>query len=877
MRLTDKGPGGTVEHRDLGEEIEGLKASAKALTGGILDAARNASAQRLSTSAAFLGRTIPVPQEGPSETREAMNILSEVLRGLGVQGSLATHFASALEALVEAESTSPPRTAKRDETPRPLIFGFGGEATGPLPESAAERKKLLGGKGAELLEMSALGMPIPPGLTLTTEACARYLETKRMPDGAEQQLDEGLRRLEAQLGKKLGNPENPLLVSVRSGAAVSMPGMMDTILNLGLNDQVCVGLARKTGNERFAYDAYRRFISMFGNVAMGVDHRCFEEALEALKKKKGVKLDVELTADDLKLLVKRYLTIYKRETGEKFPSDPKEQLRRAVRAVFDSWNNDRAIKYREINKIDGLVGTGVNVQAMVFGNMGDESGTGVCFTRNPGTGSRELFGEFLTNAQGEDVVAGIRTPMPISQMAEKFPEAYEQLVALCHRLEAHYGNMQDIEFTVENNKLFILQTRSGKRNGEAAVKIAVDLVREGVTDPESAVLRMVSPEHVEQMLRPRFAETDGVASVKLAKGIAASPGAAVGRAVFTVEDAITLAKQGTPVILVRNDTSPEDVGGMDAAQGVLTRTGGKTSHAAVVARGWGKPCVTGCGDLEVDEKGRRFTTAEGVAIEHGDWISLNGSTGEVVLGKRKLVQPEPNGDLATLMGWVDELRTTEVRVNAESLAEVERALAFGADGIGLCRTDHMFFQGKNLGHTQAMILSDSAGERRDALAKEHAAWKEEFKTIFRIDGRQAGHDPPAVRLDGQVPAGERPAPREGRGRGRRAPRDREGEEGRAEGDRPHARAQGVSSGVPVPRDHRSPDEGDHRGRPRAPAGGHTSEARDHGPDGRLGGRAPSPEEDHRAGGGGRLCSAGRDHRLRHRRHHRDAPRRARRR
>jgi pyruvate, orthophosphate dikinase len=609
MRLIEKGAASAIDSSDHGlvdqhlEQVEKLKQSAKALTAGIIDAVKSGNAQ---ATAAFLGRPMAVPENTASETRQALSLLSDALKGLGVEGTLATQFATALETLVGAGAVAHQEAAN---SPRPLVFGFGGASDGAdLP---ADRKKLLGGKGAELLEMSSLGMPIPPGFTLTTEACAAYLQTKKWPDGLEEQVELGLRQLEERTGKKFGDPTNPLLVSVRSGAAVSMPGMMDTILNLGLNDEVCRGLAQATGNERFAYDAYRRFISMFANVAMGVPYEHFEAALKAIKKEKGVTQDVELGAAELKELVARYQQIYREQTGAEFPSEAKEQLRLAVGAVFESWNNDRAIKYREINKIEGLLGTGVNVQSMVFGNMGDGSGTGVCFTRNPGTGGRELFGEFLTNAQGEDVVAGIRTPMPITRMAEMFPEAYEQLLALCSKLEGHYRNMQDIEFTVENGKLFILQTRNGKRNGEAAVKIAVDLVREGVTDPRTAILKMVDAEHVAQMLRPRFAETEGTKPVKLTAGIAASPGAAVGQAVFTVEDAIALSKSGIPVILVRNDTSPEDVGGMDAAQGVLTRTGGKTSHAAVVARGRARLGQAVCHRLRRPRRRR-----EGEAVRH---------------------------------------------------------------------------------------------------------------------------------------------------------------------------------------------------------------------------------------------------------------------
>jgi len=607
------------------------------------------------------------------------------------------------------------------------VYRFGNSAT----EGKKEMKALLGGKGANLAEMSSIGLPVPPGFTITTETCRYYNEhNNQWPAGLEDQVHGGIRHIEEALGMHLGDPANPLLVSVRSGAALSMPGMMDTVLNLGLNDDVVDGLAQKTGNERFAYDAYRRFIDMFGNVVMGVHHDHFEEALEAMKKENGVENDLDLTADDLKHLVVQYKAIYRQHTQYMFPSEPHEQLRFAINAVFDSWNSARANKYRQINKITGLLGTAVNVQAMVYGNMGTTSGTGVCFTRNPSTGEAKLYGEFLINAQGEDVVAGIRTPEPIAQMADEFPQPYRELVEVTNRLEKHYQNMQDIEFTVQEGKLFILQTRNGKRTGKAAVKIATDMVMEGLTDKRTAVRDLVEPGHLDQLLHPGFKDQDAYKDKVLAIGLPASPGAAVGQVVFTAEEAEAWKKDGKQVVLVRIETSPEDVGGMDAAEGILTSRGGMTSHAAVVARGWGKPCVAGCGDIVISYGTRSFSNGQ-VTVRQGDWLSINGSTGEIILGKQDLIDPELGDDFATFMEWSDAYRTIRVRTNADTPEDAEKAIAFGAEGIGLCRTEHMFFEGERIQAVREMILAGSEKDRKAALAKLLPYQKDDFRGIFR--------------------------------------------------------------------------------------------------------------------------------------------------
>jgi pyruvate,orthophosphate dikinase len=611
------------------------------------------------------------------------------------------------------------------------VYTFGNGAA----EGNKEMKALLGGKGANLAEMSAIGLPVPPGFSITTECCAWYNQHGfAWPEELEEQVQAGIAFIEQVLGVRFGDPENPLLVSVRSGAALSMPGMMDTVLNLGLNDEVAEGLARKTGNERFAFDAYRRFIDMFGDVVAGVGHEHFEEAMEHLKHEKGVVEDTDLTAADLRELVDRYKAVYRQHKGFMFPDHPREQLNMAINAVFNSWNSPRAQKYRQINKITGLLGTAVNVQAMVFGNTGNSSGTGVCFTRNPSTGEKLLYGEFLVNAQGEDVVAGIRTPLPISTMADLFPQAYRELVEVTALLEKHYMNMQDIEFTVQENRLFMLQTRSGKRTGPAAVKIAVDMVREGLVDARRAVKTLVEPGHLDQLLHPRFRDVAAYQDRVMAKGLPASPGAAVGRVMFTAEEAEEAASRGERVLLVRIETSPDDVGGMHAAQGILTSRGGMTSHAAVVARGWGKPCVAGCGDIIINYKTRSFTNGK-VTVKEGEWVSINGSTGEVILGAEDLVDPELSGDFAQFMGWLTPHQVMKVRTNADTPADAAKAREFGAEGIGLCRTEHMFFEGDRIVAMREMILAASLDARKAALAKLLPYQKEDFRGIFRaMDG-----------------------------------------------------------------------------------------------------------------------------------------------
>ena len=615
-----------------------------------------------------------------------------------------------------------------EETLTQMVYKFGGSAT----EGDKSMKARLGGKGANLAEMSSIGLPVPPGFTISTETCRFYSDNEgRWPGELDEQVREGIAHIVAEMGAEFGDSENPLLVSVRSGAAVSMPGMMDTVLNLGLNDVAVEGMARKTGNVRFAFDAYRRFIDMFGDVVMGVHHKFFEEAIESLKSERGAKEDVDLNGDDLRELVERYKVIYKKQTGLMFPDDPFEQLSLAVNAVFGSWEGDRARKYRSINKISGLIGTAVNVQAMVYGNMGSNSGTGVLFTRNPSTGENKLYGEFLVDAQGEDVVAGIRTPEDISKMEETFPEAFERLVEMTQKLERHYSDMQDIEFTIQEGNLFILQTRSGKRTGAAAIKVAVDMVQEGLISKKKAVGEMVEPGHLDQLLHPGFKDVDAYKSDVIAKGLPASPGAAVGQVVFSAEQAEDAKAAGKDVILVRTETSPEDVGGMNAAQGILTSRGGMTSHAAVVARGWGKPCVAGCGDVVIDYSAKSFR-ANGVTVSEGDWVSINGSTGEVILGAQDLTAPELTGDFRKFMAWVDEFRTMRVRTNADTPADAAKAIEFGAEGIGLCRTEHMFFEGDRIDSVREMILAADESARRVALDKLLPFQKEDFLGIFKV-------------------------------------------------------------------------------------------------------------------------------------------------
>ena len=594
-------------------------------------------------------------------------------------------------------------------------------------EGDATMRLHLGGKGANLAEMTNLGVPVPPGFTISTEVCKLYYENeKQYPAGLDAQIDENLQKVESAMNAKFGDAENPLLLSVRSGAAVSMPGMMDTILNLGLNDDTVKGLIARSENERFAYDAYRRFVQMFGNVVLRVAHDEFEHLLEARKKAKGVTLDTELDATDLLGLVHEFKQIIKRRTGDDFPDVPRQQLDMARDAVFESSGNPRAITYRRLNDISEELGrTAVNVQAMVFGNMGGSSGTGVAFTRNPSTGANVFYGEFLMNAQGEDVVAGIRTPLPIVELQNLSPAAYTQLVDIGQRLEKHYRDMQDVEFTIQDGQLFMLQTRSGKRTGQAAVRIAVEMVEEGLIDKNTALTRVPAGD-LDQLLHPRV---DPSATVEvIAQGLPASPGAAVGQVVFTATRAEERAAAGEKVILVRAETSPEDIGGMDAAEGILTARGGMTSHAAVVARGMGKCCVAGCGSLFIHEDAREFY-AQGKRYAEGDYITLNGSTGDVLSGRVDLIQPELSGQFGTLMEWADEVRKLDVRTNADTPEDAENARGFGAEGIGLCRTEHMFF-GTGIDAVREMILADSTAEREQALAKLLPHQRSDFIGIF---------------------------------------------------------------------------------------------------------------------------------------------------
>ena len=604
------------------------------------------------------------------------------------------------------------------------VYFFGNGKT----DGQAGNKILVGGKGANLAEMVELGIPVPAGFTITTEACIEfYNNDQKWPAGLEEQVVENLAKIEEAMGAKFGDPKNPLLVSVRSGARVSMPGMMDTVLNLGLNDETVQGLIAKSGNPRFGWDSFRRFIQMYGDVVMGVEHDKFEEALQAAKTAKGVHDDTDLTAEDLQELVSKYKAIVLKEAGRLFPNDPMEQLRGAIDAVFSSWNNPRAIRYRELNDIPGDWGTAVNVQTMVFGNMGDNSGTGVAFTRNPSTGENVFYGEYLMNAQGEDVVAGIRTPNPIKQLAESKPEIYQELVSIYKKLEQHYRDTQDIEFTIQEDKLYMLQTRVGKRTAQAAVRIAVEMVEEGLIDKKDALLR-IDPQQLDQLLHKRI-DPDAKLDV-IAKGLPASPGAAIGRIVFTAHEAEAWKERGEQVILVRTETSPEDIGGMDAAEGILTSRGGMTSHAAVVARGMGKCCVAGCGDARIDEK-KKIVNINGHVLKEGDWITLNGSTGEVILGKTKLIDPELTGNFGTLMAWADEYRALGIRTNADTPHDAQVAREFGAEGIGLCRTEHMFFEGDRIKAVRQMILAKDQAGREAALAKLLPYQKSDFVGIFK--------------------------------------------------------------------------------------------------------------------------------------------------
>ena len=600
-------------------------------------------------------------------------------------------------------------------------------------EGSKDMRNLLGGKGANLSEMTNIGLPVPFGFTITTDVCRKYTEDGGVLDQAViDEVWEHLAELEEVMGKKFGDNENPLLVSVRSGAPISMPGMMDTILNLGLNDVAVEGLAKKTGNDRFAYDSYRRFIQMFGDVVMEIKKSNFDAVFDGQKKKAGVEYDVDLTTEDLKEVIKGYKEVVKRELGREFPQEPKDQLLEAIKAVFRSWNNDRAILYRKLNDISDSLGTAVNVQSMVFGNSGNDSGTGVAFTRNPANGDDKLYGEFLVNAQGEDVVAGIRTPQPISEMADAFPEVYTQFEKIANTLESHYKDMQDMEFTVEDRKLFMLQTRNGKRTAAAAVKIAVDLVKEGLIDKDTAVMR-IEPDMIDQLLHPVFDAEELKKATPVTKGLPASPGAATGQICFSADDAAAFAEAGKKVILVREETSPEDLAGMVAAEGILTARGGMTSHAAVVARGMGKCCVSGCKDIVVDEAAKTMTVG-GKVYKEGDSISLNGSDGSVYTEAIKTLAPELSGDFGQIMEWADEARTLKVRTNADNPRDAAQAVTFGAEGIGLCRTEHMFFEDERIPKIRRMILAEDEADRREALAGLLPYQKEDFKGIYKAMG-----------------------------------------------------------------------------------------------------------------------------------------------
>ncbi|MDE6506388.1 MAG: pyruvate, phosphate dikinase [Eubacterium sp.] len=596
-------------------------------------------------------------------------------------------------------------------------------------EGNANMRELLGGKGANLAEMTNIGLPVPQGFTITTEACTQYYEDgRKINDDIMAEIDEYIVKMEEITGKKFGDMENPLLVSVRSGARASMPGMMDTILNLGLNEDVVNAIAEKSGNPRWAWDCYRRFIQMYSDVVMEVGKKYFEELIDKMKEAKGVKLDVELTAEDLKELASQFKAEYKEKIGKDFPADPKEQLMGAVMAVFRSWDNPRANVYRRDNDIPYSWGTAVNVQSMAFGNMGDDCGTGVAFTRDPATGKKGLFGEFLTNAQGEDVVAGVRTPMHISEMEQKFPEAFAEFTKVCALLEDHYKDMQDMEFTVEHGKLFMLQTRNGKRTAQAALQIACDLVDEGRRTAQEAV-ELIDPRNLDTLLHPQFDAAALKAATPVGKGLGASPGAACGKVVFTADDAVEWNNKGEKVVLVRLETSPEDITGMKAAQGILTVRGGMTSHAAVVARGMGTCCVSGCGDINMDEENKKFTLA-GKEYHEGDYISIDGSTGNIYDGLIPTVDATIAGTFGRIMGWADEFRTLKVRTNADTPADAKKARELGAEGIGLCRTEHMFFEEDRIAAFREMICSDTVEEREAALEKILPYQQSDFEALY---------------------------------------------------------------------------------------------------------------------------------------------------
>jgi pyruvate,orthophosphate dikinase len=608
-------------------------------------------------------------------------------------------------------------------------------------EGSGSQRELLGGKGANLAEMTNLGMPVPQGFTISTEACTKYYEDgKKISDEIQAEIFENLAKMEEICGKKFGDKENPLLVSVRSGARVSMPGMMDTILNLGMNDDVAESLAQQSGNPRWAYDSYRRFIMMFSDVAMGYDRLKFEAVMDQFKEARGVNNDAGLTADDMKAIAERFKEIYKEESGEEFPTEPKVQLLAAATAVFRSWDNPRAIVYRRMNDIPGDWGTAVNVQMMAFGNMGDDSGTGVAFTRDPATGEKKLYGEFLMNAQGEDVVAGIRTPQSIDQLKETNEKVYNEFVAIANKLEQHYRDMQDMEFTIEKGKLYMLQTRNGKRTAPAALKIAVDLVAEGMATKEEALLK-IEPKQLDSLLHPQFDKDALKAAKPVANGLAASPGAACGAVYFTADDAKNAAENG-PVLLVRAETSPEDIEGMAAAQGILTATGGRTSHAAVVARGMGTCCVAGCSALRINEEKKHLKIGNDIVVNEGDFMSIDGTTGNVYLGVIPTVDADVSGDFATIMGWADEVRTLKVRTNADTPADAATAVKFGAQGIGLCRTEHMFFNADRIPAVREMIISETEEQRRVALAKLLPMQRSDFEGMFEAMGER----PVTIRL-----------------------------------------------------------------------------------------------------------------------------------
>ncbi|HBS28652.1 MAG TPA: pyruvate, phosphate dikinase [Phycisphaerales bacterium] len=611
-----------------------------------------------------------------------------------------------------------------------MVYYFGATKT----EGRAELKALLGGKGANLADMTSIGLPVPPGFTITTDTCGAYYDSgRKFPKGLMDEVVKNVRTLEKELKKKFGDPRDPLLVSVRSGAKVSMPGMMDTILNLGLTDAAAEGLARATGNKRFAYDAYRRLINMFGDVVMGVDHEHFEHAFDELKARHRAAGDTDVSAEGLAELCEVYKDVYKAHVGSPFPQDPIRQLELAIEAVFKSWNADRAISYRRLSGIQGLNGTAVNVQAMVYGNMGDDSGTGVAFTRNPSTGENEFYGEFLVNAQGEDVVAGIRTPRPVSEMPQWNARVHKQLLAIKNKLEKHYREMQDIEFTIERGTLYMLQTRTGKRTGFAAVKIACDMVREKLVNEKTAIRRIPAGD-LTQLLLPSFDPVKKKSADILTRGLPASPGASVGKPAFTAHEAVERKLAGEKVILVRKETSPEDVDGMHSAVGILTSTGGMTSHAAVVARGWGKCCVAGAGEIHIDAKKGEFTV-KGRSFGRNDVISIDGSTGEVIAGAVATVEPRLSGDFAQVMKWADKHRRLAVRTNADTPKDAQRAREFGATGIGLCRTEHMFFEGDRIVAMREMILAEATADREKALAKLLPFQRADFIGIFgAMDG-----------------------------------------------------------------------------------------------------------------------------------------------